>query len=119
MNGVGNLYSNTENGYTKVRMGIWKNYAEAESAKKIAMVRGFTDVNIITERADDPEIRDHLIPPVTTPSAPKTVKIKEPDPLAPVVYSTTPDTKPTIAGPKKGLPYLVRIAALSKPESFE
>ncbi len=119
MNGVGNLYSKTENGYTKVRMGIWKNYAEAESAKKIAMVRGFTDVNIITERADDPEIRDHLIPPVTSPSAPKTVKIKEPDPLAPVVYSTTPDTKPTIAGPKKGQPYLVRIAALSKPESFE
>ncbi|HAD12555.1 MAG TPA: hypothetical protein DCF33_08960, partial [Saprospirales bacterium] len=24
MNGVGNLYSKTENGYTKVRMGIWK-----------------------------------------------------------------------------------------------
>ncbi|MBN8677355.1 MAG: PD40 domain-containing protein [Chitinophagales bacterium] len=118
LNGVGNLYSKTENGYTKVRMGIWKNYSEAESAKKIAMVRGFTDVNIITERADDPEIRDHLIPPVT-PNAPKTVKIKEPDPLAPVVYSTTPTAKPAISAGKKGLPYLVRIAALSKPESFE
>lgn len=119
LNGLGNLYSKTENGYTKVRMGIWKNYSEAESTKKIAMVRGFTDVNIITERADDPEIRDHLIPPVS-PSAPKTVKIKEPEPLAPVVYSTTtPSPKPTISVAKKGQPYLVRIAALSKPESFE
>ncbi len=111
LNGVGNLYSKTENGYTKVRMGIWKNYSDAESAKKIAMVRGFTDVNIITERADDPEIKEHLLSQAD-PNAPKTVKIKEPEPVAPVVYSTMPAAK-------TGQPYLVRIAALSRPESFE
>ncbi|MFN0174806.1 MAG: tetratricopeptide repeat protein [Saprospiraceae bacterium] len=107
LNGLGNLYSKSENGYTKVRLGVWGNYEEAEIGKIEAIRRGFPDATIITERADDPDIRDFLLSGAApTPSAPKGVTAAP----APIVYSTTP---------APAYPYYVRIAALSKPESFD
>jgi len=112
LNGLGNLYSTSENGYTKVRLGVWGKYAEAEDAKAEAIRKGFSDATIITERADDPNIKDFLLSgPATTPAEPKSEKLRKvSDAPAPVVYSTTPDAT---------YPYLIRIAALSKPESFD
>ena len=108
LNGLGNLYSTTENGYTKVRLGVWSNYGEAETAKKEAVRRGFPDAVIITERADNPEIRDYLLS--NAPNQAVRPGAAEPPAPAPVVYSTMPSTNN---------PYLIRIAALSKPESFD
>lgn len=107
LNGLGNLYSKTENGYTKVRLGVWSNYGEAETAKNEAVRRGFPDAVIVTERADNPEIRDYLLPSASKQGLPPATTVAAP---APVVYSTTPTATN---------PYLIRIAALSKPESFD
>ncbi|MBC7777330.1 MAG: hypothetical protein H7246_17990, partial [Phycisphaerae bacterium] len=108
----GNLYSTSENGFTKVRLGVWGKYAEAEGAKMEAIHRGFPDATIITERADDPNIRDFLLSGYTPVVAEtKTEKLRTvSDAPAPIVYSTMPATTH---------PYYVRIAALSKPESFD
>lgn len=108
LNGLGNLYSTTENGYTKVRLGVWANHSEASAAKTEAIRRGFPDATIITEVADDPNIRDFLISSPAT--QPKATSNKGSNAPAPVVYSDTPSVKN---------PYYVRIAALSKPESFD
>ena len=113
LNGMGNLYSTSENGYTKVRLGVWSKYSEAESAKAEAIRRGFPDATIITERADDPNIKDFLISstPQPTPSIKPEKVLKGAEvPPAPIAYSETPAPK---------YPYYVRIAALSKPESFD
>lgn len=110
LNGMGNLYSKTENGFTKVRLGVWANHAEAESAKTEAIRRGFPDATIITERADDPDIRDFLLSGAAA-SAPQEQKNRKGAVAeSPVVYSTTPDVK---------YPYYVRIAALSNPDRFD
>jgi cell division septation protein DedD len=106
LNGIGNLYSRNENGYTKVRLGVWANYADAEAAKAEVIRKGFPDATIVTERGDDPEIRDYLISPPPT----KTEAVKPVEPVAPVVYNTTPNA---------ANPFYVRIAALSKPEQFD
>lgn len=110
LSGIGNLYSKSEYGYTKVRMGVWANYEEAERAKAEAINKGFIDAIIITERADDPEIRDYLLSNGAT-TAPKG---ENPSPVlespTPVAYSATPSA---------ANPFYVRIAALTKPESFD
>ncbi len=86
--GLGNLYSTSENGFTKVRLGVWGKYAEAEGAKVEAIRRGFPDATIITESADDPSIRDFMlpgyVPPSTEPPAPITVEAN-PAPAQPSV----------------------------------
>ena len=114
LNGLGNLYSMSENGYTKVRLGVWGKFSEAENAKLEAMRRGFPDATIITERADDPNIKDFLLSdPMPTEAELADQKLRKasqaPAP-APIVYSTEPAVTH---------PYYVRIAALSKPESFD
>jgi hypothetical protein len=108
LDGLGNLYSKLENGYTKVRVGVWSKYAEAEKAKAEALRRGFTSSTIVSERADDPDIRDYL--PTTAAQVKPDPKKKDSSAPAPVVYSTTPEAS---------YPYYVRIAALSKPEDFD
>jgi hypothetical protein len=111
LNGMGNLYSTSENGYTKVRLGVWGKYGEAEAAKTEAIRRGFPDATIITERADDPNIKDFLLSGPAPSTLAKTEKLKTvSNGPAPAVYSTTPAAT---------YPYYVRIAALSKPESFD
>jgi cell division septation protein DedD len=113
LDGLGNLYSKSENGYTKVRLGVWSNYSQAEGAKSEAIRRGFPDAVIITERADDLEIKDYLI---STNSSPNTLAPKGnnfiPNSPAPaqVEYSTSVTNTH---------PFLVRIAALSRPELFD
>lgn len=104
LNGMGNLYSKNENGYTKVRLGVWTNYAEAEAVKAEVIRKGFLDATIVTERGDDPEIQDYVI---TGPASPPTT---EAQPAAPVVYNTMPGTTN---------PYYVRIATLSRPDQFD
>ncbi|MFN0036845.1 MAG: SPOR domain-containing protein [Saprospiraceae bacterium] len=114
LDGLGNLYSKSENGFTKVRLGVWGNHAEAEVAKADAIRRGFPDATIITERADDPNIRDFLysgaLPaPTTQTKSLKTIQ-KGSDAPAPIVYSTTSDTR---------FPYYVRIATYSNTDNFD
>ncbi len=112
LDGLGNLYSKTENGFTKVKLGVWSRYPEAEGAKAEAIRRGFPDATIVTERADDPSIRDFLLSgyvPVIADTKPEKLR-KGSDAPAPIVYSTTPAS---------AYPYYVRIAALSRPSDFD
>ncbi len=114
LNGLGNLYSSVQNGYTKVRLGVWSNHTEAETTRKEVLRRGYSDAIIITELANDPNIRDYLLSAPTPIAAPKVVDPKGEMAPAPVVYSTTTPT-PNSA-PK---PYYIRIAALSRPDDFD
>ncbi|MFN0216971.1 MAG: hypothetical protein ACKVT2_22155 [Saprospiraceae bacterium] len=109
LDGLGNLYSKSENGFTKVRLGVWGKYAEAEKAKAEAIRRGFPDATIITEVADDPNIRGYLLSAPEPVIGAKNLQNTQGNAPAPIVYSTTPTSN---------YPYYVRIAALSKPENF-
>jgi cell division septation protein DedD len=112
LSGLGNIYTKAENGTTKVRVGVWGNHPEAESAKAEALKKGFNDAIIITEQVDDPTIKDFLL---STPQSP-------------AQYSTT--EQKARAGAEKGprpneysaavsYPFHVRIAALANPERFD
>ncbi len=109
LRGMGNLYSNQENGYTQVRLGIWDSYPEAEKAQKEAVNRGFPKSVIVTEKGNDPDIQDFVL------SKPAAADINKTQLLNPAVrpqeYSTTAQTLTK--------PFFIRIAALSNPDRFD
>lgn len=110
LRGLGNLYSNTNNGYTQVRLGIWQSHDEALKARQEAIDRGFPSATIVTEEGNDSDIQDFIMESsleqkknkiAGTTAAPK-----------PQVYSTeTPVSNPAT-------PYYIKIAALSNPDNF-
>jgi cell division septation protein DedD/tetratricopeptide (TPR) repeat protein len=111
----GNVYTKTENGMTKVRIGVFADYADAEKASKDVMTKGFKDPMVVTERADDPNIKGFLLP-----DAPN---------VAPAVNSMAKTDKTAgLAAKSVALPapvakstgnYYVKIAALSDPDRFD
>lgn len=111
LRGMGNLYSNQENGYTQVRMGIWDNYQEAETAQKDAVNRGFPKAVIVTEKGNDPDIQDFILTKKPTENVNR-VQILSPAGTKPQEYSTAPTSIPAN-------PFYIRIAALSNPERFD
>jgi len=111
LRGMGNLYSNQENGYTQVRLGIWGTYSEAENAQKDAVNRGFPNTVIVTEKGSDPDIQDFVL--TKTPAAAiSRVQILSPAGTRPQEYSTT-------SNPSLTNPFFIRIAALSNPDRFD
>ncbi|MCB0525445.1 MAG: SPOR domain-containing protein [Lewinellaceae bacterium] len=109
LRGLGNLYSNSEMGSTQVRLGIWKNQADAEKALVNVKTKGFPEAFIVTEKGSDPDIQDFIIASTGNTEA-KKAKItgsKGVDAPAPVVYSTTKTD------------YYIRLAALANPERFD
>lgn len=112
LRGLGNLYSNNENGYTQVRLGIWENYADAEKAKAEAIDRGFPKTLIVTEKGDDPDIQEFILSAKASTDAKKSKMQGEKgtSALKPQEYST-------VSEPVK--PYYIRIAALSNPDRFD
>lgn len=116
LDGLGNVYTKMENGLNKVRLGVWAAHDNADAAKAEAIKRGFQDATIVTEKAADPSLQNFLLDgiPAANTAAQKTRTGAEPDPVAPVVYST-----PTTVKPSEPRPYYIRLAALSNPENFD
>jgi Carboxypeptidase regulatory-like domain/SPOR domain/Tetratricopeptide repeat/WD40-like Beta Propeller Repeat len=55
LEGLGNLYSRPDNGYKKVRIGIFENREEADEARKKIMAKGFSKAFVVKESLDDTE----------------------------------------------------------------
>ncbi len=124
----GNLYSKQENGYNKVRLGVWADHASAESAKNDVVVRGFPDATIVTEKGTDPALQSYFIASADptpssvepTPKSSKPANVKAPEvSLKPTEYSTQTTAKPQTATPETTKPFYIRVAALSNPEKFD
>jgi Carboxypeptidase regulatory-like domain/WD40-like Beta Propeller Repeat/Tetratricopeptide repeat/SPOR domain len=99
---LGNVYTKSENNKTKVRLGVWANYEEAEAARLAVTKKGFKDAMVVNEKGSAKEIGAYLI--------------EEEEAAKPAQYATATKGK-TAAAAKK--PYLVRLAALANPERFE
>ncbi|MBK8554965.1 MAG: SPOR domain-containing protein [Lewinellaceae bacterium] len=58
---IGNVYVRPDNGFTRVRVGVWDNYPSAENAKQALVNLGYNDALIIVEKPGDPNIDPLLI----------------------------------------------------------
>jgi Tetratricopeptide repeat/WD40-like Beta Propeller Repeat len=127
----GNLYTKAENGLTKVRLGVWTKYADAETALRQVVAQGYPQATIVTDKASDetkgliiasatpaPAAQEEMAPVVystATASTNKGSKVKETKPAKPatadrpVVYSTTSTTEP-----EKPVPYATPASKLDK-----
>lgn len=72
LRGMGNLYSNAENNFVQVRLGIWDNYPAAEKAKDEAVKRGYPKALIVTEKGEDPDIQEFILTQTTNTDSKKT-----------------------------------------------
>lgn len=102
---LGNVYSKPENNTIKMRLGVWPNYADAETAQAEVTKRGFKDPIIVTEKASDKNVKPFIV-------APKYV--------APATYSTPTASRTKWEG-KGTTPgtYYVRVCALADPDRFD
>lgn len=104
---LGNIYSKTENGLQKVRLGVWTEHSDAEDARDKAVARGFKDAIVVTEKAEDESIKAFVLPE----EAPRPVQHT----------TTTPPTKNKAAAkidPSKN-EYLVRLMTVSNTAKFD
>ncbi len=111
---LGQVYSKSRNNKTRIRLGVWPNYADAEIAQTEAVKRGFTDAIIVTEKASDEKLKGFMASeknntaPATS-SAPKGVS-RSNTTATPVVYSATSSD---------GAKYYVRVCALKNAGGFD
>lgn len=113
---LGNVYTKVENGMTKIRLGVWPDYADAEAAQNESVAHGFKDATVVTEKGNDESIQGFLLNSIGTPSkispAPYQSGNKGFTDLRPTEYNAS--VNPNVTGP-----YYVKIAALSNPERFD
>lgn len=113
LRGMGNLYSNEDNGYTQVRLGIWDNYNDAENAKAEAAKRGFPKALIVTEKGNDADIQEFILAKTVNTENKKTKMLSD----KPIDVVARPTEYSTVSENPK--PYYIRIAALSNPDRFD
>ncbi|MCC6412413.1 MAG: SPOR domain-containing protein [Saprospiraceae bacterium] len=105
---LGRIYTkNNEKGQLSIRLGVWQNYAEAESARTSSINKGFDHSIIVQENASDPDIKPFLKSGDPALSATPTTKDK------PLEYFSVNAPPPS---PTK---YYIRICALSDPSNFD
>ncbi|MEI6411482.1 MAG: SPOR domain-containing protein, partial [Bacteroidota bacterium] len=113
---LGNVYTKVENGMTKIRLGVWPDFADAEAAQGEAVGHGFKDATVVTEKGNDESIQGFLLNSIGAPAKPSTILDpagnKGVDNLRPTEYNAS--VNPNVSGP-----YYVKIAALSNPERFD
>lgn len=113
---LGNVYTKVENGMTKIRLGVWPDYADAEAAQGESVAHGFKDATIVTEKGSDESIQGFLLSSIGAPSktnlVPEQSGNKGVADLRPTEYNAS--ISPNVSGP-----YYVKIAALSNPERFD
>lgn len=98
---MGNVYTKTENGMNKVRLGVWSNHDDAQNALERAVKLGFKDAIVITEKGSDASLYNFIL---TEPASNSS--------KTPATYSTQSSNVATG-------PYFVKIAVLSIPERFD
>lgn len=114
---LGKVYSKTRGSKTRVRLGVWTKYADAEAAQTAAIRRGFADATIVTEKAGDERLQDFMIPDKTTGAAPKGASRSNAaaaTSTTPIVYSATTSTTKD-----DGAKYYVRVCALKNAGGFD
>lgn len=110
---LGKVYSKSRNDKTRIRLGVWTKYADAEAAQTEAVRRGFTDATIVTEKASDESLKGFMLSDKnTSTSAPKGVSRSgtASTSTTPVVYSATTSD---------GAKYYVRVCALKNAGGFD
>ena len=144
----GNLYTRSENGATRIRVGVWNSQADAETALNMIMAKGYKEAVVIVEKAGSEipvatTLYPAIVPPTnTTPSlAPPSGSVMPsltptysaptttpqgalPDLLSPTSYSTTSakgaTMVPLTAPTLSGEQYMVRICTLTgDPTKFD
>ncbi len=111
---MGNVYTKSENGMNKIRLGVWPNHANAEAAQAEAVALGFKDAIVVTEKGSDESVYGFLLSSVGTKNLPSAQFVPEQADSRPITYSNT--------STKKGVttyPYYIKIAALANPERFD
>lgn len=105
---LGRIYTkNNEKGQLSIRLGVWQNYEQAESARTSAINKGFDHAVIVQENASDPDIKPFLKSGDPALSATPTTRDK------PLEYFSVNAPPPS---PTK---YYIRICALSDPANFD
>lgn len=112
---MGNVYTKTENGLNKIRLGVWPNHLNAEAAQESAVALGFKDAIVVTEKGNDESLYGFLLASVGSKSlaSAKFEPIAPSEATRPAVYNTS--------GSKKSAtyPYYIKIASLANPERFD
>ena len=100
MEPVGNLYSRTEKGMNKVRIGIYATKKEASDARQEAVKKGYKTAFVVVETLEDMDEVNFLnvAPPSGLPS------------------EETPREVPVASS---AIPYKVQLAAYKNPQFFE
>lgn len=113
LRGLGHLYAYSENGWFKVRLGIWGDYAKAETVRSEAIAHGFGDATIITEGTNNVDLQPFLLDNSLPGTEPVQSASSTQNAAAPAQYSavTNPPAEPGA--------YYLRIAALSNPDRFD
>ncbi len=106
---IGNLYSRPQNGLKKVRIGIFTNREEAESARRELYAKGFDKAFVVREALEEMVDVEFYHDPVDP--APKTaVEEEEPFDLVDVEKATRASTETS--------PYKVRLASYRNTKYF-
>ncbi len=132
LSGLGNLYTRSENGINRVRLGVWPSHADAEAAQKESVQRGFNDALIVTEKGADESLKGFMLKEFNWEAVKSTNPIESSNGLrsnkggdAPIEYSSTTAVKPveyTTDSKTKVKPigdYYLRVATLSNPNGFD
>lgn len=111
LSGLGNVYSKLENGSLKMRLGVWPNYADAESAQSEVVKRGFKDAIVVTEKTRDESIKGFMLNgAANASSAPATYSTRTPSNITPIKSVTTSETDAK---------YYVRVCAMKDASKFD
>jgi len=116
---MGNVYTKTENGMNKIRLGVWPDHRNAEAAQEEAVAQGFKDAIVVTEKGSDESVYGFLLSSVGSKSLPSAQYIPTPssESLQPATYSTGGNKKSKSVA--STFPYYIKIAALAVPERFD
>lgn len=112
---LGTVYGKTENGITRMRLGVWSDYDAAEAALAQVTQRGFKDALIVTEKANDESIKNYMItkqPAQNNVTAPATYSTQSQNNTTALRTSTPPPAN-------DGAKYYVRLCALADPNRFD
>ncbi len=121
------IYQKTEKGKTKIRVGVFPTYVEADEARKELVKKGYDRAFIVKDMLmpKPSETIAATTPPVSAPQPAVTPTPKPaPQPTTPVVTSPTPTT--VVTPPTKTTApisttgqYLVRLASYKNPKYFD
>ncbi|MDX2133225.1 MAG: carboxypeptidase regulatory-like domain-containing protein [Saprospiraceae bacterium] len=114
LSNLGNLYNKPENNRMSIRLGVWSDPAPAENARQEVVKRGYPNALLVTENGAEPTYQSMVITTAGSPQQAATTPtgITQNKQMPAQTAKAVPMTDPA-------KPFFVRLAALSKPESFK